>query len=138
MRVENHSLNQVLGDQQLSNCFVENSGGLLRNRQEQPTTWLLLLEYGSIEQKLTESHFAHDRGTRFDLGELAVELGLVLCSIAVLMKKAAFWFSGMAAAAVGAVIAATVLFMSPHAEGHGHEHSGAATEQHASDTGHGH
>jgi hypothetical protein len=71
--------------------------------------------------KRHESHFAHDKGGRFDLGELAVELGLVLCSIAILTKKREFWYAGIVAAAAGALVAATVLFMSPQAEGHGHE-----------------
>jgi hypothetical protein len=71
------------------------------------------------DQKRGESHFTHDKGTRFDLGELAVELGLVLCSIAILTKRRDFWIAGIAAALIGAAVAATVLFMSPHAEGHG-------------------
>jgi hypothetical protein len=79
--------------------------------------------------KRHESHFTHARGSRFDLGELAVELGLVLCSIAVLTRKREFWYAGIAAAVAGAVIAATVLFMSPPAEGHGHD--GTPTEHHA-------
>jgi hypothetical protein len=69
-------------------------------------------------EKQHESHFAHARGIRFDLGELAVELGLVLCSIAILTKRRDFWYAGIVAATLGVLAAATVLFMSPHAEGH--------------------
>ena len=72
-------------------------------------------------EKRHESHFAHDKGSRFDLGELAVEFGLVLCSIAILTRRLAFWYGGMVAAVAGALVAATVLFMSPQAESHGHE-----------------
>jgi hypothetical protein len=68
-----------------------------------------------------DSHFAHDKGGRFDLGELAVEFGLVLCSVALLTKRAAFWYAGMISTAAGVLVAATVLFMSPTAEAHGHE-----------------
>jgi hypothetical protein len=89
-----------------------------------------------VREKRHESHFAHDKGSRFDLGELAVEFGLVLCSIAILTKRLAFWYGGMAAAAAGALVAATVLFMSPHAEGHGDDN--AATEHHASAKAPGH
>ncbi len=71
--------------------------------------------------KRHESHFAHDKGGRFDLGELAVEFGLVLCSVALLTKRGAFWYAGMLATAAGALIAATVLFMAPSTETHGHE-----------------
>ncbi len=66
-----------------------------------------------------ESHLAHARGGRYDLAELAVELGLVLCSIAVLTKRRAFWFTGMGAAAIGLILALSALTVSaPHEEGH--------------------
>ena len=54
-----------------------------------------------------ESEEAHHRATRFDLGELGVELALVLCSIAVLTKRAPFWYSGIGIGAVGFVVALT-------------------------------
>jgi hypothetical protein len=56
------------------------------------------------EQRMAKSEEAHHKGDRFDIGELAVELGLVLCSLAVLTKRAPFWYVGMAAAAIGAVV----------------------------------
>lgn len=61
-----------------------------------------------------ESHHAHERGTRFDLGELGIELSLVLCSLAVLTKRAAFWFSGMAIGVVGAAVALTAFLITAH------------------------
>ena len=42
-----------------------------------------------------ESEHSHHKGDRFDLAELAVEMGLILCSIAVLTKKTPFWFGGI-------------------------------------------
>jgi hypothetical protein len=66
-----------------------------------------------------ESHLAHARAGRYDLAELAVELGLVLCSIAILTKRRAFWYSGMAAATIGLIIALSALTVSAeHEEGH--------------------
>src|SRR5262249_51384737 len=53
-------------------------------------------------EKRHESHFTHDQGGRFDLGELAVELGLVLCSVALLTKRREFWYAGIASPAAGA------------------------------------
>jgi hypothetical protein len=60
------------------------------------------------DQKLEESdellesaHLAHERSNRFDLGELAVEIGLVLCSVGMLAKKRAFWYAAIAFALVG-------------------------------------
>jgi hypothetical protein len=55
----------------------------------------------------TDSILIHHRGNRYDLGELCVEIGLVLCSLAVLTKKPGFWISGMTAAGLGAIIALT-------------------------------
>jgi hypothetical protein len=55
-----------------------------------------------FEKKAEE---AHHRGNHFDLGELGVELALVLCSIAVLTKRPPFWYTGIAVGAVGFVVA---------------------------------
>src|SRR5579863_536169 len=62
------------------------------------------LEFES-EGKTTESYEARHRGDRLDLAELAVELALVLCSIAVLTKLPSFWYGGIASDVVGALIA---------------------------------
>jgi hypothetical protein len=78
-----------------------------------------------------ESEHTHHRGTRYDLGELAVELGLVLCSIAVLTRKRPFWFAGIAAAVLGAAVAVSGLAMVPLDEGHA-EHG---PEQHETKSG---
>ncbi len=62
------------------------------------------LEYES-EGKTTESYEARRRGDRLDLAELAVELALVLCSIAVLTKQPGFWYAGIASGVIGVIIA---------------------------------
>jgi hypothetical protein len=49
---------------------------------------------------------AHHRSNYFDLGELGLELGLVLCSVAVLSKRAGFWYSGMGVSIAGLAVAA--------------------------------
>jgi hypothetical protein len=54
--------------------------------------------------KMAESYQAHQRGDRLDLAELAVELALVLCSIAVLTKLASFWYLGIATGLLGALV----------------------------------
>ena len=51
------------------------------------------------------------RADRFDLGELGVELGLVLCSVAILTKRSLFWLIGMNATLVGVAVAATAFFL---------------------------
>ncbi|HEV3144929.1 MAG TPA: DUF4337 domain-containing protein [Gemmataceae bacterium] len=63
------------------------------------------------EQKMEESQHAHHRADRFDLAELGVEFGLVLCSIAILTKRWPFWLTGTIAALVGVAIAATAFLV---------------------------
>jgi len=62
------------------------------------------------EAALAKSHAAHAKSVRFDLGELALQLGVVLCSLAILTKARAFWFLGIACAVVGFAIAMTGQF----------------------------
>lgn len=54
-----------------------------------------------------ESERVHHRADRFDVGELAVEMALILSSIAVLTKRRAYWFGGIVFAVVGTGIAGT-------------------------------
>lgn len=51
------------------------------------------------------SEHIHHVGDRYDLGELCVEFGLVLCSVAVLTKRASFWLTGVGGAFLGAILA---------------------------------
>jgi len=60
--------------------------------------------------KLDESHATHDRSTRFDLGELGLQLGVVLCSLAILTKKRAFWLAGLLCSLAGLLVALTGVF----------------------------
>lgn len=48
-----------------------------------------------------EYHHVHHQADWLDLAHLAVELGLVLCTVAVLTKRREFWLAGIAAAIVG-------------------------------------
>ena len=60
---------------------------------------------------LKESGDVHHRAGRFDVGELGLELALVLCSLAVLTKRLGFWYGGIVAALLGAGVAATAFFV---------------------------
>jgi hypothetical protein len=75
------------------------------------------------EDKLHESHVVHQQATRLDIGHLAVELGLVLGSIAVLTKRKAFWFAGIAAAVFGLVVTASAFVVNSGHDGHGSTHT---------------
>ncbi len=71
----------------------------------------------AAEHKLTESHEAHARANRFDLGELGLQLGVVVCSLAILTKSRGFWLTGIGCAVIGLAIALTGylgLFMGHH------------------------
>ncbi len=51
------------------------------------------------------------RADRFDLGEVLLEAGLVICSITLLTHKKIFWFSGSLLAIAGVAIAVAGLFV---------------------------
>jgi Domain of unknown function (DUF4337) len=57
------------------------------------------------EAKLAESHVMHEKGNRFDYGELGLQFGVVLCSLAILSKNRWFWFAGLLSSVIGAAVA---------------------------------
>ena len=63
------------------------------------------------EKHNEKSEHAHHRANYLDSAELFVELGLVLCSVAILIKRNGFWYGGMAASAVGVVLAVVSFFV---------------------------
>lgn len=54
---------------------------------------------------------AMHRADRFDLGEVLLEIGLVICSLTLLANKRIFWFGGILVGAIGFTVAATGLFL---------------------------
>jgi uncharacterized membrane protein YcjF (UPF0283 family) len=62
-------------------------------------------------KSLAESEAAHHRANRFDWGELAVELSVVLCSVAVLTKQRGFWYSGIGIGILGAAVALSAFLL---------------------------
>jgi hypothetical protein len=58
-----------------------------------------------------ESALDQRRANRFDLGEVFLEVGLVIVSLALLTRKKAFWFLGLASGVAGLAVAATGLLM---------------------------
>jgi hypothetical protein len=62
-------------------------------------------EEKEAEQALHESHAMHGRTMFFDFGELGLQLGVVLCSLAILTKMRGFWYAGLGCSAVGLVLA---------------------------------
>ncbi len=59
----------------------------------------------------SESARAQRKADRYDLGEVFLEIALVISSLALLSKKRVFWFLGIAAGLAGLGVAATALLM---------------------------
>jgi hypothetical protein len=60
-----------------------------------------------------DAEHSHHQADRLDIAHLAAEVGLVVCSIALLTKKRAFWFIGVAAALIAVALASSA-YMIPH------------------------
>jgi glutamine synthetase type III len=58
-----------------------------------------------------EAEKEHKRANRYDLGEVFLEIALVVTSITLLSGRQAFWYAGMVTGAVGVFIAATGLLI---------------------------
>lgn len=58
-----------------------------------------------------ETDHERKRADRFDLGEVFLEIALVITSITLLSGRRSFWYAGMALAAVGVIQGATGLFV---------------------------
>ena len=66
------------------------------------------------EKKQKEFEHIHHQANDLDFAHLAVELGLVLCTIAVLTKKQQFWIAGILAAALGVCLTGYALLVPHH------------------------
>jgi hypothetical protein len=60
------------------------------------------LDAEALEYQEKSKH-KHHQAAFFDMGELSVDLALVLCSVAILSKRRGYWFAGMGSALVGVV-----------------------------------
>jgi hypothetical protein len=58
-----------------------------------------------------ESHIHGERALRTHIGEVFLEIGIVLASLAILTKRRQMWYTSMLSALVGAGIAATALLV---------------------------
>src|SRR5579864_31006 len=65
------------------------------------------------EARKLEQETQHERrrADRFDLGEVFLEIGLVIASITLLSGRRAFWYSGIVMGAIGLVVAGTALLV---------------------------
>ncbi len=51
------------------------------------------------------------RSDRFDLGEVLLEIGLVITSVTLLTRSRIYWYLGMGSSAIGVVAAASAFFL---------------------------
>jgi glutamine synthetase type III len=58
-----------------------------------------------------ETHHERRRADRYDLGEVFLEIGLVVTSITLLSGRSAFWYCGIVMGAMGLAVAATALLV---------------------------
>ena len=58
-----------------------------------------------------ETMLASRRSDRYDLSEVFLEIALVITSITLLSGRRAYWYAGLAVAAIGIAVGATVLFL---------------------------
>jgi hypothetical protein len=62
------------------------------------------------DQAVHESHAVHAKADRFDIGELGLQLGVVLCSLAILTKSRHFWHAGLLCSLLGLLVALSGVF----------------------------
>ena len=58
-----------------------------------------------------ESHISGRRSLRLHMGEVFLQMALVLASLAILTKRRSFWIAGLSSATIGALVAATALII---------------------------
>lgn len=69
-----------------------------------------IMEEAKKQKELAEkdqhaSEHWHHRSDYFDMGELGVELALVLCSVAILTKRGGYWYGGIVLGIIGVAVA---------------------------------
>lgn len=78
------------------------------------------------KEKFEHSHHAHLQADRLDYGHLGAEIGIVLCSLALLTKRRVFWFAGLGATVLAIALVASAYFVPhdshPNDAEHGHTH----------------
>ncbi len=63
------------------------------------------------EALVAEARHGSAINDRTDLASLLLQIGVILCSVAILVKHRGFWFAGMGVGAAGAVIGATAFLL---------------------------
>jgi hypothetical protein len=104
------ALNKVLGALDSKN---EKAEGVSKGFETDIAKYKTDQEEISNEAHKLEAELGHETGraNRFDLGEVLLEIALVVTSITLLTGRMFYWKMGMVFAAAGIVVAATVLLL---------------------------
>jgi hypothetical protein len=90
-----------------------NAEKLIENYKQHMSKWAgdLSDEQNKAHELETEVRRAERRGGRFDLGEVLLEVALVITSITLLTRQRPFWFAGMVLGAIGVIISASAFLL---------------------------
>jgi hypothetical protein len=91
-------------------ALVKKSDGYMQQAQEKiREAHTKMVDYQNkmdeSAKKRDQGHEIHAKADRFDYGELGLQFGVVLCSLAILMRSRGFWIAGLISAVIGALIA---------------------------------
>ena len=70
-----------------------------------------------VKKANAEADHTHHQADWLDFAHLAVELGLVICSLGILTKRTLFWLGGIAVTVVGIGLATYAMTMPEHHDG---------------------
>jgi hypothetical protein len=72
----------------------------------------------SADKAIRDSHNIHAKADRYDLAELGLQLGVVMCSLAILTKSRNYWIGGILISIIGLLVAVSAALGMFMAEGH--------------------
>jgi hypothetical protein len=68
-------------------------------------------KHAEAHENSDKSNHKHHQADFFDLGELGVELALVLASVAILTRRASYWYAGLAVGLIGLICVSRGFFV---------------------------
>jgi len=74
------------------------------------------------QEATTKSHHVHGAVDWIDGGHLALDLSLVLCTVALLTRQRSFWYTGLLVGIIGAAVAGVGIFQCVFTEPGAHAH----------------
>lgn len=109
-------LNETLLTSDMLSVLAEHDDSarkMMGDYQGRATKWSQQLKDEEAKAHEYEAEFrrAERNGTRYDLGEVLLEIGLVITSITLLTRQRIYWYAGMVFGIVGLAVCITVLLL---------------------------